>query len=98
VVGGHRESLRELAGSYWYCVYAWWRRNGRDDPAAATVACFTRWLTSELPAPEQTGAARFREWVRARLAKSAEEGIESAAEAAIEIASEWAGERYAHGG
>lgn len=40
---GDGEALRELAGSYWYCAYAWWRRSGWDAEAAATatLACFT---------------------------------------------------------
>ena len=97
-VAGDREAFRELAGSYWYCVYAWWKRTGREDANAATLACFSRWLGSAPPKPEHTGAGRMREWVRARLAELVESGAsptESGGEPTIEIAPEWAEERYA---
>jgi hypothetical protein len=44
--GDARETLSELAASYDYCVYAWWRRAGREAEAAmaATLAAFDRWL------------------------------------------------------
>ena len=92
-----REALQELAGSYWYCVYAWWRRAGRDASAAAdaTRAAFTRWLTEALPRAEDSGAGRMREWLPARLAELAAEGVKLDRPAAIEIEPGWAEQRYA---
>ena len=31
-----REAFREVAASYWYCAYAWWRRAGLDAAHAVT--------------------------------------------------------------
>ena len=44
-------ALTELAASYWYCIYAWWRRAGLDTERAgtATLASFTRWLGDHHP-------------------------------------------------
>src|SRR5688500_5724530 len=84
-VAGDSGALRALAGSYWYGVYAWWRRAGATDPAAATIACFNRWLTDGPPKPEQTGAGRLREWLRARLAELCEEDLELIAHPDFEI-------------
>src|SRR5262245_5078205 len=76
-VAGDREALHELGGSYWYAVYAWWRRCGAEDAANTTAASFGHWLTDELPKPEDTGASRLRTWLKARLAGLAESGVES---------------------
>ena len=90
-------ALGELAGSYWYCVYAWWRRAGLEaDPAAtATVASFTRWLRSAPPRADDSGAGRMRNWLPARLAELAAEGLRLDGPAAIEIEPGWAERRYA---
>jgi serine/threonine protein kinase/Leucine-rich repeat (LRR) protein len=94
-----KEALSDLAASYWYCVYAWWRRAGMDaaGAATATVASFTRWLGDFPPDPLDSGAARMREWLPARLAELAEEGVdvESDQPGALEIDAEWAEQRYA---
>lgn len=54
---GDTAAWRELAGSYWYCVYAWWRRAGHAEadtltvstpPAGPSFACVTPW--SDAPA------------------------------------------------
>src|SRR5690349_10499296 len=69
VVQGDVDAFRELAGSYWYCVYVWWRRTGLEaEPAAtATVASFTRWTGSAPPVASDSGAGRMRQWLLARL-------------------------------
>jgi serine/threonine protein kinase len=95
-VAGDREALHDLAGSYWYAVYAWWRRCGAEDAANATAASFGRWLTDAPPKLKDTGASRLRTWLKARLAALAETGVESAADPGIEIAPKWAEAQYAH--
>src|SRR5579864_7323149 len=66
-----REALAELAGSYWYGVYAWWRRAGLEatDAVTATLASFNLWLGEAAPKTSDTGASRMREWLAARLAE-----------------------------
>lgn len=66
------------AASCWYCVYAWRRRTGLDaaTAATATVGTFTRWLGDLPPAAADSGAERRREWLPARLAKMAKQGVE----------------------
>ena len=93
---GDPEALRELAGSYWYGAYVWWRRSGLDAEAAgtATVASFTRWITTRLPSVEDSGAGMMREWLPPRLAELAVEGWELDGEPAIVIEQEWAERRY----
>ncbi len=93
---GDPVALGELAGSYWYCAYVWWRRSGLDAEAAgpATVASFTRWLTISPPMAEQSGAGLMREWLPARLREMAAEGWEMDGEPAIGIESEWAEKHY----
>ena len=90
-------ALGELAGSYWYCVYVWWRRSGFDagQAAAATAASFTHWMATRPPSGEDSGAGLMREWLPARLAELAAEGLEVGGETAIEIEAEWAGGHYA---
>ncbi|MGB8170851.1 MAG: protein kinase, partial [Chthoniobacteraceae bacterium] len=92
-----REALRELAGSYWYCVYAWWRRAGLEASraAAATLASFTRWLGDAPPTAEDSGVARMREWLPARLAEQAASELKLSGRAALEIEAAWAAQRYA---
>ncbi|MEO8353659.1 MAG: hypothetical protein ABI680_18180 [Chthoniobacteraceae bacterium] len=73
-----KEALRDLAASYWFCVYAWWRRSGGDAAraATATVASFTRWLGEFPPGPSDSGAGRMRKWLLERLAELAQQGVE----------------------
>ena len=89
--------LGGLAGSYWYGVYVWWRRAGleAEQAGAATVASFTRWMTTRPPSAEDSGAGLMREWLPARLAELAAEGLEMDGEAAIAIEAEWAEGHYA---
>ncbi len=95
--GDRREALRELAASYSYCVFAWWRRAGLDaaDASTATVASFTRWLGEAPPSPTDSGAARLREWLLARLAELAGEGVELEGDGAITFDLAWAEGCYA---
>jgi len=99
VVGGNgadrTEAFTELAASYWYCVYAWWRRAGLDANRAATLASFTRWLGESPPTALDSGAARLREWLLARLAELARHDLEWTGTAAIKIDPAWAEQRYA---
>jgi serine/threonine protein kinase len=90
-------ALSELARSYWYCVYAWWRRAALDAPhaAAATLGCFARWLAESPPSASDFGGARMREWLPARLAELAGREVEWPGTAAIEIDPAWAERRYA---
>jgi predicted Ser/Thr protein kinase len=92
-----REALGELAGSYWYCVYAWWRRAGFDADlaATATLACFTRWITEAPPRPLHTGGGRMREWLPVRLTELSAQVLQQVDEPAIAIEPAWAEERYA---
>ena len=88
------EALCELAGWYWYCVYAWWRRAGLDAEGAATATAvsFGRWMGDLPPSPADVGAGRMREWVPARLAELQSTPLEGIP--AIEIDRAWAAERY----
>src|SRR3954451_23518525 len=92
-----REAFGDLAASYWYCVYAWWRRSGLEaaSAATATIACFTRWLGEAPPKASDSGVARMREWLPARLAELGDEGVELEGEGAMEIDAAWAEDRYA---
>ena len=92
-----REVLKELAGSYWYCVYAWWRRAGADAGQAVTgtLAAFTRWLGDAPPKLSDSGVSRMRDWLPARLSELARDGIKLRGAAAIEIEPTWAERRYA---
>ena len=94
---GDPVALGELAASYWYGVYVWWRRSGLNaEPAAsATVGSFTRWMTIRPPSAEDSGAGLMREWLPGRLAELAAEGLEVGGETAIEIEAEWAEGHYA---
>jgi outer membrane biosynthesis protein TonB len=91
------QALRELAASYWYPVYAWWRRVGCDPAraASATEACFTRWIDREPPRADDPGAGRFREWLRRRLPVLAVSGVKPAAHPRHTVDRAWAEERYA---
>jgi len=91
------EALRDLAASYWYCVYAWWRRAGldADHAATATLSSFTRWLGEAPPDASDSGAARMRDWVPARLVELGQQGLKVKGTAVIEIEPAWAERRYA---
>src|SRR4051794_20665475 len=95
-IAGETEALRELGESYWYCLYAWWRRAGleREATHSATIAAVPRWLTTEPPTADDPQAARLREWMPARLNPLSAEPMEMPAEAPIAIDTEWAEERY----
>jgi serine/threonine protein kinase len=92
-----KEALNDLAASYWYGVYAWWRSAGLDAASAAlaTVASFTRWLGDFPPDAADSGAGRMREWLPARLAELAESGVELEGPGALAIDAGWAERRYA---
>ena len=92
-----REALTELAASYWYGVYAWWRRSGLEaaDAVTATLASFNRWLGEAPPKISDSGASRMREWLAARLAELVEQGVELTGPPAITIDPAWAEGRYA---
>jgi serine/threonine protein kinase len=95
-LAGEPEPLRELAESYWYCIYAWWRRAGLEPESAhsATIAAVHRWVTSEPPRADEAQAARLREWLPARLNQLSSESLDAPAEAPISIDAEWAAQRY----
>lgn len=90
-------ALRELAASFWYCAYAWWRRSGLDasEAATATVESFTRWLTHSPPRAAHTRGGRMREWLPARLGEMARHGVQPEGTPEIAIDPEWAEQRFA---
>ncbi len=92
-----REALRELAGSYDYCVYAWWRRAGREaEPAmAATIAAFDRWLGASPPQRTDSGSERMRTWLAERLVELNEEDLEAPVAPSIALDPAWSESRYA---
>lgn len=87
----------ELAGSYWYCLYAWWRAVGRDADSATTgtLACFDRWLHLAPPSADDAGAGRMREWLLGQLPALEECGLDLEGNAVMEIDTEWAEQRFA---
>src|SRR3954470_24885146 len=91
-----KAALQDLAGSYWYCIYAWWRRTGatRAEAAEATIACFTRWFDLAPPRAEDAASERMRTWVPARLAELAEAGVEFEGPASMSIDPDWGELRY----
>lgn len=95
---GDQEAFRELAGSYWYCAYAWWRRSGIEpaQAAAATAAAFTR-STPDAPPPGEAHSVntRMRLWLPAYLAELAEKGVEFEGQPAIDVEAAWAEDRFA---
>ena len=94
---GDPAALRELAGSYWYCIYVSWRRSGleAEQAAAATIASFTSWMGTRPPRIDDCNGGSMRAWVPARLLELAEQGWELESEPAIAVESEWAESRYA---
>ncbi len=91
------QALRELAETFSYCVYAWWRRAGLDpvSTATASIACFERWLGEFPPRPGDENVARMRDWMIARLPELAEQGVKLNGEPPIAIDRSWAEKRYA---
>lgn len=76
-LSGDKDALKSIAASYWYPIYAWWRRAGlpAEKAALATEASFTRWRDTEPPRAEDEGALRLREWLLARLRGLASTGV-----------------------
>ncbi|MEQ1861643.1 MAG: hypothetical protein ABMA13_17125 [Chthoniobacteraceae bacterium] len=92
-----RRAMNEIAASYWYPVYAWWRSAGlpAEKSALATEASFTRWRDKEPPTTADEGAARLREWLLARLRVLASAGVKPLPDPAVTISRSWAEERFA---
>jgi serine/threonine protein kinase len=94
-----RGAFGELASSYYYCAYAWWRRSGLTPPRAAeaTVNSFTHWLNEGRPLREDPGSSQMREWMPARLGELEESGVSFDPERPpfLEIDSAWAESHYA---
>ncbi|MEQ1854693.1 MAG: hypothetical protein ABMA01_24255, partial [Chthoniobacteraceae bacterium] len=90
------QSMRELSASYWYPVYAWWRRVGCNAAKAtyATEACFSRWIEREPPRRDQPGAVRMRDWLLKRLPELAVSGVKPWPTPLITIDRKWAEEIY----
>ena len=93
---GDEKAFRELAESYWYCVYAWWRRAGLDSVKAptATLASFSRWLSDPAPLAAEI-SNRLREWIPSRLTELSVSGVKLKGEPPLAIDSAWAETRYA---
>jgi RNA polymerase sigma-70 factor (ECF subfamily) len=91
------EAMKSIAASYWYPVYAWWRRAGlpAEKAASATEASFTRWRDKEPPRAGDEGATRLREWLLARLRGLATSGVKPGPKPAITLSRSWAEERFA---
>src|SRR5687768_10895688 len=81
-----RLAIQELAESYWYCIYVWWRRLEPSGAraATATLACIQRWL-NETPLKPGADIARLREWIPARLVELATSGVKLIGKPPIEI-------------
>ena len=94
---GATAALRELCGSYWYPIYAWWRRVGLPQAKAttATEASVARWLGSALPTATDAGTHHFRAWVHAQLPQLATGGVKLLGPAPLKLDIAWAEERYA---
>ena len=92
-----RAALLELAASYWYCLYAWWRCAGfdADSAAGATQSCFGRWLDEAPPRAEDSGGGRMREWLLARLGEIAAQEVKIDGAAVVGIDPAWAARRFA---
>src|SRR5439155_1581613 len=82
----------ELAGSYWYCIYAWWRSCGFAAEAAgsATRGCLEQWTGGTPPRLEDEGSACMRDWLTARLCEIRETPPQPAGESPVAIDVEWA--------
>jgi hypothetical protein len=92
-----RRAMTEIAASYWYPVYAWWRSAGlpAEKAAIATEASFTRWRDREPAARTDEGAARLREWLLVRLRGLASSGVKPLPDPAVKISRSWAEEQFA---
>jgi RNA polymerase sigma-70 factor (ECF subfamily) len=92
-----RKAVGEIAASYWYPVYAWWRRAGlpAEKAAIATEASFTRWRDQEPPTSADEGARRLREWLLARLHILASAGVKPLPNPPVTISRSWAEDRFA---
>ena len=92
-----RQAMNEIAASYWYPVYAWWRRAGlpAEKAAIATEACFTRWRDKEPPAATDEGSPRLRQWLLARLRVLASAGVKPLPDPALRLSRSWAEEQFA---
>jgi RNA polymerase sigma-70 factor (ECF subfamily) len=92
-----RQAMNEIAASYWYPVYAWWRRAGlpAEKAAIATEASFTRWRDMEPPAAADEGAARLREWLLVRLRVLASAGVKPLPNPAVTVSRSWSEQRFA---
>ncbi len=92
-----RQAIHEIAASYWYPVYAWWRRAGlsAEKAAIATEASFTRWRDKEPPTPTDEGASRMREWLLVRLRGLATGGVKPGPNPPITLSRSWAEECFA---
>ena len=91
------KAIRELAESYWYPVYEWWRRAGctASRAAQATEACFSRWIETEPPRPQDPGAGRLRTWLLERLPAMAAAGVKPRDAVLIKVDRAWAEQLYA---
>lgn len=91
-----RDAISTIAASYWYPVYAWWRRAGlsQEKATTATEASFARWQHSEPPALDDTNAMRLRLWMVTRLNQLANQGIKATPNSVISIDGGWAEQRY----
>jgi len=67
--GAVAEALADLCGSYWYPLYAFLRREGRDPHSAAdlTQAFFAQLLTGDALAKADPARGRFRSFLLASL-------------------------------
>ncbi|MGB8166903.1 MAG: serine/threonine-protein kinase [Chthoniobacteraceae bacterium] len=92
-----REALSELAASYYYCVYAWWRRAGHEaeSAAVATLASFGRWLGEAPPRRSDSGSETMRTWLTQRLVELSGETLEAPAAPPIAFDPQWAETHYA---
>jgi len=65
----YRRALEELCGAYWYPVYAFIRRSGRDPDAAQDLAqgFFVRLLEKQTLKAADQGRGRFRSFLLAAL-------------------------------
>lgn len=92
-----QQAIREIAASYWYPVYAWWRRAGlpAEKAAIATEASFTRWRDTEPPTRADEGAERMREWMLARLRVLASAGVKPLPDPVLKLSRSWAEEQFA---
>ena len=85
-----RQALSELAGAYWYPIYAFFRASGAEGESAASLA---ETVLSRLIDEPATGAPLLREWML-DLAKSAL-AEPAPREPLLTIDRDWAAQRFA---